>query len=201
MRIASSGARRLPAGLVALLGATAMSATLAWAAPVPADRMDGVGAPAARLRDILRGYPLHTLDGSTVSLASLQGEVVVLNFWASWCSPCRKELPRLDALHAEISKNGARVLAVSIDHERQNVNRFARMHKLKLPIVHDGPDGLVRQLDLKHIPFTIVLDRNGEVAFTTSRCDDAGLDALAAATRQLIAGKPYASRIHEGDKP
>jgi thiol-disulfide isomerase/thioredoxin len=193
-----SATRSLPA---LLLGAAAICATLASAAPARAARVDGVGADAGQVRTILRHRALHTLDGRDVSLATLSGEVVVLNFWASWCAPCRNELPRLDALNAEISKQGGRVIAVSIDIERRNVERFARRLALRLPVVHDGPDGLARELDLRHVPFTVVLDRNGEVAFTTSRSDQAGLDALVASARQLVSSRPVIAETSEGNKP
>jgi peroxiredoxin len=152
-----------------------------------------------RARGLLAQHSMRTLDGRPVSLASLRGEVVVVNFWASWCGPCRKELPRLDALHRELASRGGTVLAVSIDEEERNARRFAQKHHLSLPIVHDGPDGLARALDLQHVPLTLVLDRSGAVAFTTSGSDDAALVALGAATRRLIAGDPPVSTTTEGE--
>lgn len=197
----TSRSRREPHRLAALLGAIALGLTPAGATPARAERLEGIGVSAARAHDALRQHPLRTRDGATVSLADLKGEVVILNFWASWCSPCRRELPRLDALHAEIAKRGGQVLAISIDNESRNVDRFAKVHGLKLPIVHDGPDGLARALDVRHIPFTLVLDRNGDIAYTTSRSDEAGLNALAATTRQLLAERPMAARVTEGVRP
>ena len=186
-----------------LAHAAALGAALLTLASVPARAvpMEGVGIPAARAREVLRRYPLRTLGGEAISLPSLRGQVVVVSFWASWCAPCRRELPRLDQLNAELSKKGGCVVAVSIDEDRENVDRFARLHALHLPIVHDGPQGLARSLDLQHIPFTVVLDRNGDVAYTSSHTDDAGLEALAATTRQLAARQPLATGIHEGDQP
>lgn len=197
----TSRSRREPLRLAALLGAIAIGLTLAGVVPARAERLEGIGVSAARAHDALRQHPLRTRDGATVSLADLKGEVVILNFWASWCSPCRRELPRLDALHAEIAKRGGQVLAISIDNESRNVDRFAKVHALKLPIVHDGPDGLARALDVRHVPFTLVLDRNGDIAYTTSRSDDAGLNALAATARQLLAERPMAARVTEGVRP
>ena len=65
----------------------------------------------------------------------------------------------------------------------------------------DGPEGLARELDLGSIPFTVVLDRNGEVAYTTARSDEAGVAELTAAARQLAAGRPYAAGVREGGTP
>lgn len=192
----SRGPRRGLAPL-ALLAAACLLATPATGAPAGA--AEGFGVSSARAREAIRRHVLRTLDGRDVSPSALAGEVVVINVWASWCSPCRRELPRLDALNAELSRKGGRVVAVSIDSERRNVERFASRLSLKLPIVHDGPDGLARELDLRHVPFTIVLGRDGEIAYTTSRSDDAGLSALAARARDLVAGRPVAGRLQEGE--
>ena len=136
-----------------------------------------------------------------MSLAELRGEVVVLDFWATWCPPCHKALPKFDALHAEIAKKGGRVIAVAIDEDKLNVDRFVTRYRLRLPIVLDGPNGLVRELDLRQVPLTVVLDRNGEVAFTSGHMDAAGLASVADETRRLMAARPYVSDIQPGGKP
>src|SRR6185503_8407093 len=104
-------------------------------------------------------------------------------FWASWCGPCRRELPRLDALQTSLGAHGARVVAISIDEESRNAARFAKSLALAFPVYHDGPDGLARRLDLPAVPYTIVLDRDGAVAFTTTGSDERALDAIARAAR------------------
>lgn len=199
VRLPVSGGRRLPFALVVLAVATLNAA--AAPAAMRGCRSSGHELPVERVRSALSQHPLRTLDGKPISAETLQGDVVVLNFWASWCAPCRRELQRLDALHAEISKQGGRVLAVSIDEDLANVQRFARRNRLTLPICHDGPDGLARALDLGHVPFTVVLDRGGAVAFTTDGSDRDALDALASRTRELLGGKPAAARSPEGGTP
>jgi peroxiredoxin len=178
----------------------AVALALVAAVPAPAGSATP-GMDARRMRGAAEGRELRTLDGRSVSLGASQGEIVVVNFWATWCRPCRKELPALDRLHAELSKRGGRVVAVSIDQDVQNVRRFARTHGLTLPICHDGPEGLVKALDLQHIPFTIVLDRDGEVAFTTSGANDEALAELGAVTRKLTAAGTQVSRADQGETP
>jgi thiol-disulfide isomerase/thioredoxin len=145
---------------------------------------------AARAREILRRHPLRTLDGRTLTLGKPEGEVVVVNFWASWCAPCRRELPDLNRFHAQIAQRGGRVVAVSIDQDLANVKRFVKKHALTMPVCHDGPSGLARSLDLEHVPFTIVLDRSGNVAWSGSGSDAATLARLAAETNRLLAARP-----------
>jgi len=181
---------------VGVMGFGAASASAGRATPA-----GGAGMDPGRIRRELKAHTLRTLEGQTLAFSSLQGEVVVLNFWASWCAPCRKELPRLDALHASIAGRGGQVLAVSIDREVRNVRRFAKTHRLSLPVYHDGPDGLARKLDLPHVPFTIVLDRDGSVALATAGADGRALEAIAATTRRLMAAVPAGSPAIAGKAP
>ena len=158
--------------------------------------VDGIGVDGATLKRALREHPLRTLDGTTLTLDALRGDVVVVNFWASWCTPCRRELARLDALHADIARRGGRVVAISVDADAGNARRFATRNHLRLPIVHDGPDGLARTLGLSHLPFTMVLDREGQVAFTTLGASETSVAGLVERTQQLVAAKPM---VAEGD--
>ena len=163
-----------------------------------AERVHGIGVPMDQAAASLRHHTFRTLDGRSLTLADLRGEVVVLNFWASWCVPCRREVPRLEVLGAEIANQGGRVLAISIDEDRRNVDLFVRRQEMHLPILMDGPDGLARELDLRSVPFTVVLNRAGDVAFASTRSDDKGLDALVAATRKLVSDRPVAENNGSG---
>jgi thiol-disulfide isomerase/thioredoxin len=178
----------------AFVGAAIVAAALT--APAGADAPRGAARAATSdpakhsadaLKNALARRTLRTLDGRAITWASLRGEVVVVNFWATWCKPCRKELPRLDALDQELEKSGGRVLAVSVDLDPENVRRFAQANKLRLPICHDGPDGLARDMALEMLPWTAVLGRDGAIAWASSGSDDAHLDALVAKVRALAA--------------
>jgi thiol-disulfide isomerase/thioredoxin len=202
--------RHLIAGRRAVRPATVRravcSAALTLACVVPgalagtSPRNGGLGVSPARAADILKAYPLRTVEGAAVSMPSERGQVVVLSFWASWCAPCQREMPRLEALNRRIASSGASVVAVSIDEDRENVTLFARRHALHLPIVHDGPNGLAHRLDLRQLPLTLVLDRSGQIAFVSSATDEAGMTALSAATDAAIAGKSVAITTQEGER-
>jgi len=180
---------------IALGGALAVL-LLGAGAPAAAPRHDralattlaaGVSAAPAAVAPTLARHSLRLLDGSSANLGRTAGEVVVVNFWATWCRPCLRELPALERLHAEIAPRGGRVLAVAIDTDRRNVERYIRANGLALPVAHDGPTGLARKLDLKAVPLTLVLDRSGEVAWASTLTDEAGLAETRAAVLRLLA--------------
>jgi thiol-disulfide isomerase/thioredoxin len=139
----------------AMQGAAAALAIVALAAP-------GTAGTAVE-RDALGARRLQTLDGTPTTLSAFRGEVTVVNFWASWCAPCRQELPLLNRWNTTWAGRGARVVAVSIDRDVANARRFARDMDLTLTVLHDGPDGLARTLDIPTVPYTVLLDREGNV--------------------------------------
>src|SRR5262245_38634289 len=114
----AGSARRvaLAATLVALTGVGSIAGASS-ARPI------GIGAGAEATRRACSSYELRGADGGRFTLSSLRGQVVVVSMWASWCQPCRKELPSLAALHREIQGHGGRVVAVSVDTELRNAQR------------------------------------------------------------------------------
>ena len=130
----------------------AMSACSAADAPARPQ----VGAPVP-------GYAAATLEGDTVSLSSLQGEVVLLNLWATWCAPCRKETPFLQQLFEEHREDGLRLVGVSLDTSAaaEQVETFVKEYGVTYTILHDSE---MRAMDLYQVlglPATFLIDREG----------------------------------------
>lgn len=108
--------------------------------------------------------PMKTLSGKSLSLASLRGKVVLIDFWASWCAPCKEEMPFLERLQ---KKHGDRlvIVGVSVDSDRANAEKFIRDLKVTFPIVHDAKHAVADQYKPPRMPTSFVLDRDGKVRF------------------------------------
>jgi thiol-disulfide isomerase/thioredoxin len=107
----------------------------------------------------------QTLEGAAVSLADFRGKVVLVNFWATWCVPCVREMPNLERLHQALAGEGLVVLAVSNDRGGSAVvNPFlARLDLQHLPVFLDPKGGLAQAFALKGLPTTFVIGRDGRV--------------------------------------
>jgi len=106
------------------------------------------------------------LTGNRVRLADFKGRVVLLNFWATWCAPCVREMPSLDRLQAALGDRGLRVVAVSIDRGgAKSIRPFAeRLGLAHLGLYHDPKGALFQAFGVAGLPASFVIDRNGGIA-------------------------------------
>jgi cytochrome c biogenesis protein CcmG, thiol:disulfide interchange protein DsbE len=101
--------------------------------------------------------------GETVTLSQLKGQVVVLNFWATWCPPCIEEMPSLGQMQQRMKPKGVTVLAVSVDVDQDNYQRFLKDHNVSLLSVRDADQKSNALYGTFKFPETYVIDRNGIV--------------------------------------
>ena len=109
-------------------------------------------------------FELARLDGNgTVSLASLRGKAVVVNFWASWCEPCKEESPRLEEAWRRHRRDGVVVVGVDAHDFKSEATRFVERYELTYPIAHDGPGRTLDRFGVVAFPETVFIDREGRI--------------------------------------
>ncbi len=108
-------------------------------------------------------YPAVTLAGDTVTLASLEGRVVLLNLWATWCVPCREETPYLQALYEEHTAEGLEVVGISLDtgDAADQVEMFVEEYEVTYTILHDPQMRGMELYQVPGLPATFLIDREG----------------------------------------
>jgi thiol-disulfide isomerase/thioredoxin len=121
---------------------------------------------------------LPGFDGPAWRLADARGQVVLLNFWASWCEPCRAEMPSLELLAERHEKDGLAVVAVNFRETDASIRRYLAQWPITLTIVRDAEGAAARAWGVRIFPTTVVIGRNGRPAFTvTGEVDWTGAEA------------------------
>jgi thiol-disulfide isomerase/thioredoxin len=123
-----------------------------------------VGAPLPPLT-------VDALSGKSINVASYKGRVLLLDVWASWCDPCKQELPVLNEMARRLKSQGIDILAVSVDQERENVDKFLRAHgggRWALTVAHDPRGEVAELLQPDKMPTSYVVDRAGIVRYVNA---------------------------------
>ncbi len=110
-------------------------------------------------------FTLRTLSGSNLRLQEQRGNVVLVNFWATWCAPCRQEMPHLARLYDKYRASGFVLLGVNVDDDTRNAAELAGKLGLKFPVSLDSDKKVSRQYELSAMPSTVLIDRGGRVRF------------------------------------
>jgi len=95
----------------------------------------------------------------------LHGQVILLDFWASWCGPCKLSFPAMEKLNQEYEKKGLTIVAVSVDEKRENMEHFLKEMKVSFATVRDAQQKLVAAADVQAMPTSFLIDRTGKVRF------------------------------------
>jgi peroxiredoxin len=124
----------------------------AWADAAPL-------APLALAPD----FTLRTLDGKNLRLGEQRGRVVLVNFWATWCGPCRQEMPHLNKLYDKYRSSGFMLLGVNVDEDTRNAVAVADKLGVRFPVLPDADKRVSQKYDLRAMPSTVLIDRDGRV--------------------------------------
>lgn len=126
-----------------------------------------------------------------LDLSEYEGEVVVLDFWASWCVPCRRSFPWLNTMHDKYAKDGLVIIGINVDKETESAARFLQKFPAKFKISYDANGVLARKFDVQGMPSSFVIGRDGQMharhlGFKVRRQDEYEA-AIVAALQQEIA--------------
>ncbi|WP_044642453.1 thiol-disulfide oxidoreductase ResA [Risungbinella massiliensis] len=108
-------------------------------------------------------FTLTDVSGKEVELTDLRGKAVMLNFWGTWCEPCRTEMPAMQQMYQKYQAKGFEIVAVNIAETEVAVNSFAKQHNLTFPIWMDQDRDVVKQYKIGPLPSSLFLDRNGVI--------------------------------------
>ncbi len=115
-----------------------------------------------KIGDSAPSFALTDMQGKVVSLADFKGHVVLLNFWATWCGPCRVEMPNMEAMYKDMKAQGFEILAISTDEEGSAVTKpFVEANQLTFPILHDTRYEVGATYGVRTLPMSYVVDRKG----------------------------------------
>jgi peroxiredoxin len=131
----------------------AMAAALALALPALAGNPTGP-APA---------FTLASRGGQDVSLTQYKGQVVMINFWASWCGPCRQEMPLLESIYKKYNRMGFTMLGVNVEPDSNAANEWLKATPVSFPILYDRDSKVSKLYDVAGMPSTVIIDRSGKL--------------------------------------
>ncbi len=132
--------------------------TALLAAPASQAAMPKIGSVAP-------DFALKGNSGKNLKLSEHRGEVVMINFWATWCGPCRQELPLLNSLHEKYRKAGFTLLGVNVDDRPDAALVMAKKLGITFPVLFDSEKRVSRLYDVNAMPSTVLIDRDGKVRY------------------------------------
>jgi peroxiredoxin len=157
MKLMQPGYARFYYGIFLLLGLVWI-----WASSAP-NGVTGGTIPAPQAGFLAPDFTLQTLDGQTITLSDLRGQVVLVNLWASWCPPCRAEMPAIERTYQDFRAQGFTVLAVNstVQDKLADAQAFVTQNGLTFPIPLDESGDVTRQYRVSSLPTSFFIGRDG----------------------------------------
>jgi len=127
--------------------------------------MLGIGSAAADTSGPAPDFTLKSSSGENLRLSEYRGEVVMINFWASWCAPCRQEMPLLDELYSQYQPMGFTILGVNVEEDSSKAKKLLGELPVSFPILFDNKSDVSKLYNVVAMPSTVMVDRNGNVRY------------------------------------
>lgn len=164
----------------AVLTAALVLAPVRAADKAPGQTLTPLAKPFAAPAFTLRGE-----DGKTYRLADYRGKVVVLNFWATWCPPCRYEMPSMERAHKKVQNEGIALLAINVGETEDQIFEFTGRYPVTFPLLLDSDGAVIRRYAVVGLPTTFVIDPRGRVTHRAVGGREWDDEKLLAQLRQL----------------
>ena len=146
--------RVLPSMALGLLAVVALASPRTALADAGSASISGTNGPAP-------DFTLAGRDGGKVSLADLKGQVVMINFWATWCGPCRQEMPLLDAMYKKYKAMGFTLIGVNVEPDSKGAEKFLQGMPVSFPVAFDAESRVSKLYNVQGMPSTVIVDRKG----------------------------------------
>ena len=122
-------------------------------------------ASAGELSGVAPDFDLAARDGGRVALSDLEGQVVMVNFWATWCGPCREEMPHLEALYQRYGALGFTLLGVNVEEDSSGADEFLAETPVSFPILFDPNNNVSELYNVVAMPSTVLIDKSGNMRY------------------------------------
>lgn len=127
--------------------------------------MFAMNAQAEALEGPAPDFTLKSRSGENVKLSELRGDVVMINFWASWCAPCRQEMPLLEDMHKKYSDLGFVLLGVNVEEDSSKAAELLREVPVSFPVLYDNTNKVTKLYKVVAMPSTVMVDRDGNMRY------------------------------------
>jgi peroxiredoxin len=161
---------------------SALLLTAALVTPTVADSGSGDSTVAP-------DFTLTSRTGDVVTLSELRGQVVMINFWATWCGPCRKEMPLLEELYQRYERLGFTLLGVNVEENSADAEAWLKEMPVSFPILYDPENQVSKIYEVAAMPSTVLIDRNGKMRFLHHGYQDGYEDEYQNQIRTLVREK------------
>ena len=148
--------------------------------------LTGIAGHAFANGEAAPDFTLKSSNGSNIKLSELRGEVVMINFWATWCGPCRQEMPALEALYQEYHDLGFTILGVNVEEDSSKAVSMIKDFGISFPVLFDTDSKASKLYEVSTMPSTVLIDRDGKIRYLHRGYKSGYEDSYQTQIRELI---------------